>query len=82
MNITMMRCKEETTTGPCSDNAEHFYEILHCQRFKKDDTGPWFMVSDGMQKTSKCGEEIVNFQDTWIFLRKFKSKLFFRDTLN
>lgn len=59
MNITMMRCKEGTT-GPCVDNPEHFYEILHCERFHKDETGPWFMLSDGMDNISKCGEEKVN----------------------
>lgn len=61
MNITMMRCKDGAPS-PCADNAEHFYEILHCERFHKDEAGPWFMLSDGMDKSSKCGEQIVNFE--------------------
>lgn len=59
MNITMLRCKEGT--GRCMDNAEHFYEILHCERFHKDEAGPWAWLSDGMNNDSKCGELTVNF---------------------
>lgn len=58
MNITMLRCKAGTT-GPCNDNAEHFLEVLHCERFHKDASGPWFMLSDGMTD-AKCGEKTVS----------------------
>lgn len=61
MNITMMRCKADST-DTCNDNAEHFYEILHCERFHKDESGPWYMLSDGMDTGSKCGEKVVNFE--------------------
>lgn len=54
MNITMWRCGPQTT-GLCNENAEHFYEVLHCERFHRDITGPWAMIADGMAKTSKCG---------------------------
>lgn len=59
MNITMWRCGPQTT-GPCNENAEQFYEVLHCERFHRDNTGPWAMLSDGMKLTSKCGAEAVN----------------------
>lgn len=56
----MLRCKGDSS-GRCMENAEHFYEVLHCERFHKDESGPWFMLSDGMSG-SKCGEQIVNLQ--------------------
>ncbi|XP_031627241.1 uncharacterized protein LOC116343360 [Contarinia nasturtii] len=60
MNITMMRCKA-SGSEPCDENPEHFYEILHCERFHKDESGPWFMISDGMQ-AAKCGEMTGTFE--------------------
>lgn len=56
----MLRCAADST-GPCMENAEHFYEILHCKRFHEDETGPWHMISDGMSG-AKCGEEMVNYK--------------------
>lgn len=32
----------------CNDNAETFFERLHCERFRKDEIGPWYMFSNGM----------------------------------
>lgn len=53
----MLRCGPEVT-GNCMENADHYYEVLHCKRFHNDESGPWFMISDGMSG-SKCGEEAV-----------------------
>lgn len=57
----MFRCKDGTT-GRCMENLEDFYVVLHCERFHRDKTGPWSMLSDAMYSASKCGEQIVNLQ--------------------
>lgn len=74
MNITMMRCKEGTT-GRCMENPEHFYEILPCERFHKDQTGPWMMLSKAMYGASKCGEQIVNSQLIKIHSRSMNDQM-------
>lgn len=56
----MWRCGAQTT-GTCNDNAEHFFEVLPCERFHRDATGPWAMLSDGMSYHSKCGANAVTF---------------------
>lgn len=53
----MMRCRANTV-GQCNDNVESFFEKLHCERFRKDETGPWFMLSNGMSD-AHCGEKMV-----------------------
>lgn len=55
----MMRCAADTT-GTCNDNVEHFYDTLNCDRFKMDETGPWFMLSKALSG-SHCGEKEVCF---------------------
>lgn len=59
MNITMWRCGAQTT-GTCNENVEHFFEVLPCERYHRDVTGPWAMISDGMSLHSKCGANAVN----------------------
>lgn len=59
MNITMWRCGPQTT-GKCNENIEHFFEVLPCERFHRDVTGPWAFISDGMSLHSKCGANAVN----------------------
>lgn len=50
----MYRCPT-SSSHRCDENVEFFREVLHCERFSTDATGPWFMLSDGMTE-SKCGE--------------------------
>lgn len=59
MNITMWRCGPQST-GTCNENIEHFFEVLPCERFHRDVTGPWAFISDGMSFHSKCGANAVN----------------------
>lgn len=54
----MMRCKADTV-GPCNENAESYFEQLHCERFRKDETGPWAMFSSGIT-SGHCGEQMVH----------------------
>lgn len=66
----MWRCGPQTT-GKCNENIEHFFEVLPCERFHRDVTGPWAFISDGMSLHSKCGANAVNsknFQIRIIFL--------------
>lgn len=56
----MFRCPTGST-GECNDNAETFVEHMHCERFKNDMNGPWYMVSKAMSG-SKCGELEVNYK--------------------
>lgn len=54
----MYRCAKGSV-GVCSDNQEHFFEHMPCDRFQSDATGPWFMISDALSG-SKCGDQTVN----------------------
>lgn len=56
----MWRCGKGST-DTCLENPEHFIEVLHCERFHKDITGPWAMIADGMADHSKCGAVAVIF---------------------
>lgn len=58
MNITMWRCGPQST-GICNENIEHFFEILPCERFHRDITGPWAFISEGMSFHAKCGANAV-----------------------
>lgn len=56
VKMLVFKCPVDTT-GRCSDNSDAFEEILDCQRFKEDSSGPWHMYSSSMSG-SKCGESI------------------------
>lgn len=58
MNITMWRCGADST-GQCNENSEYFYEVMECERFHIDESGPWAMFSQAMSRGSKCGAEAV-----------------------
>lgn len=90
----MWRCGRETT-GLCTENAEHFYEVLHCERFHKDMSGPWAMISDGMSIHSKCGALAVNvfaiittidqliwLKWVWLIEEGVLNRFYFREILN
>lgn len=67
MNITMLRCRANTV-GPCNENAESFYERLHCEKFRNGEVGPWFILSNAMA-SGHCGEAKVKLFDDSTFVQ-------------
>lgn len=66
--IQIFTCPPETE-GTCDQNVKTYIEQLHCDRFKEDSSGPWYMISTAMSG-SKCGEKLGNFELNSAQLRK------------
>ncbi|XP_058446022.1 uncharacterized protein LOC131427114 [Malaya genurostris] len=54
--LTTYKCPLGTDTV-CLDNPQEYREILHCDRFHTDNTGPWYMFAIAMTNGDRCGQE-------------------------
>ncbi|CAD7079557.1 unnamed protein product [Hermetia illucens] len=66
--ITIFHCPQTTTTGQCNSNGKTFIESLHCDQFKRDNSGIWYMISSAMSG-SHCGETTGTFDMQAVTLR-------------
>lgn len=60
LQMVFYRCPKDSEV-PCEENPIYHEEILDCNRFMDDSSGPWHMYSSAMETGSKCGESLGEF---------------------
>lgn len=58
LTMTLYKCPDPSSDEPCLSNPTVDVENITCHRVVNDDSGPWNLFSNAVQKMGSCGEDV------------------------